>query len=94
MEEASDARRVRSVVDDPYLADLARSVAGRLGGKAGVAPRLYLRKLVADVLDRVDQFADFDPRRHYALTIDAREMSAAVRAAAGAASVDDIELDT
>jgi hypothetical protein len=92
--EASDARRVRSVVDDPYLADLARSVAGRLGGKAGVAPRLYLRKLVADVLDRVDQFADFDPRRHYALAIDAHEMSAAERTAAGAASVDDIELDT
>ena len=91
--QAADPGRIRAVVDDAYLADLARGVAGRLGGKAGVAPRLYLRKLVAEVLDRVDQFADFDPRRHYAPTIDEREMSAAERAAAGAASVDDIELD-
>ena len=93
-EQSSDPGRIRSVVDDTYLADLARGVAGRLGGKAGVAPRLYLRKLVTDVLDRVDQFAEFDPRRHYAPTIDAREMSAAERAAAGANSVDDIELNT
>ena len=91
--QAADPGRIRAVVDDAYLADLARGVAGRLGGKAGVAPRLYLRKLVAEVLDRVDQFTDFDPRRHYAPTIDEREMSAAERAAAGAASVDDIELD-
>ena len=62
-------------------------------GRAGVAPRLYLRKLVAEVLDRVDQFADFDPRRHYAPTLDAKELTAAERAVAGADSVDDIELD-
>lgn len=92
--QATDPGRIRAVVDDAYLADLAHGVAGRLGGKAGVAPRLYLRKLVTEVLDRVDQFADFDPRRHYAPTIDDREISAAERAAAGATSVDDIELDT
>lgn len=92
-EQASDPARIRSVVDDAYLADLARAVAGHLGGRAGVAPRLYLRKLVAEVLDRVDQFPDFDPRQHYALTIDEREMSAGERAAAAASSVDDIELD-
>jgi hypothetical protein len=51
-----------------------------------------LKKLVADVLDRVDQFPDFDPRRHYAPTIDEREMSIAERASAGASSVDDVEL--
>ena len=91
-EQATDPGRIRSVVDDSYLADLARGVAGRLGGRAGVAPRLYLRKLVAEVLDRVDQFADFDPRRHYAPTLNVHEMSAAERAAAGADTVDDIEL--
>ena len=94
LEQAANADRIRSVVDDAYLADLAQGVAGRLGGQAGVAPRLYLRKLVTDVLDRVDQFADFDPRRHYAPTLDAREMSTAERAAAGAVSVDDIQLET
>ena len=40
---------------------LARSVAGKLGGKVGIAPRLFLKKLVSDVLDRIDQFDDFDP---------------------------------
>ena len=88
------ARAFGAVVDNAYLEDLARAVAGRLGGRAGVAPRIFLKKLVADVLDRVDQFPDFDPRRHYAPTIDEREMTVAERASAGAASVDDVELDT
>ena len=74
-EQAQDPARISATVDDGYVADLARGVAGRLGGRAGVAPRLYLRKLVAEVLDRVDQFADFDPRRHYAPTVDEREMT-------------------
>jgi P-loop Domain of unknown function (DUF2791) len=91
---ATDGNRVRAIVDNAYLEDLARSVAGRLGGRAGVAPRIFLKKLVADVLDRVDQFADFDPRRHYVPTIDEREMTVAERASASAASVDDVELDT
>jgi hypothetical protein len=91
--QAADPARIQSVVDDAYLIDLAHGVAGALGGKVGVAPRLYLRKLVTEVLDRVDQFSDFDPRRHYAPTLDPKEMSPAERAAAGAASVDYIELD-
>lgn len=91
-EQAAAPARVRAAVDDAYLEDLAVAVSGRLGGRAGVAPRLFLKKLVGDVLDRVDQFADFDPRRHYAPTVDDREMSAAERAGAAAASVDDVEL--
>jgi hypothetical protein len=92
-EQASSPDRICRVVDDAYLADLARAVAGKLGGRVGVAPRLYLRKLVADVLDRVDQFPDFDPRRHYAPAVGEREMTAAERACAAASSVDEIELD-
>jgi hypothetical protein len=84
--------RLRTVVDDAYLDTLARSVAGGLGGKVGVAPRLFLKKLVADILDRVELHDDFDPRRHYTLTLAEGEMSAAERAAASAASVDEIEL--
>ena len=88
----SNEQRLRSVVDDSYLDTLARAVAGGLGGKVGVAPRLFLKKLVSDVLDRVDLHEDFDPRKHYTLTLAETEMSATERAAASAASVDDIEL--
>jgi hypothetical protein len=84
--------RLREVVGDAYIEDLARAVAGGLGGKVGVAPRLFLKKLVADVLDRVDLHPDFDPRQHYSLTLAENEMTASERAAAGASSVDDIEL--
>jgi hypothetical protein len=85
-------QRLRTVVDDSYLDTLARAVAGGLGGKVGVAPRLFLKKLVADILDRVDLHEDFDPRRHYTLTLAESEMSTVERAAASATSVDDIEL--
>jgi hypothetical protein len=91
-EQAQAAERVRAVVDDRYIQDLAHAIAGELGGKVGIAPRLFLKKLVAEVLDRVDQFADFDPRRHYAPTLAEDEMTPAERAGAGARSVDDIEL--
>ena len=84
--------RLRKTVDDAYLELLARAVAGGLGGKVGVAPRLFLKKLVADVLDRVDLHDDFDPRQHYSLTLSESEMTVNERAAAGAVSVDDIEL--
>ncbi|MBW8485529.1 BREX system ATP-binding protein BrxD [Actinomadura parmotrematis] len=59
-----EEERIRTRVDDAYVADLAAAVAGRLG--TGAAPRMYLRKLVADVLYRVAEFPDFDPRRDYA----------------------------
>ena len=39
---------------DRYLSDLADAVAGKLGGQIGIAPRLFLKKLVGDVLDRVE----------------------------------------
>jgi hypothetical protein len=68
-------------------------VTGNLGGKIGIAPRIFLKKLVGDVLDRVDQFDDFDPREHYALTITDNELTSVERAAKSADHVDDIELD-
>jgi hypothetical protein len=89
--DGSDAPdRVRALVDDAYLGELARAVAGGLGGKVGVAPRLFLKKLVGDVLDRVDQYADFDPRKHYALTLSASEMTDVER---NATRADQISLD-
>ena len=84
--------RLRNLVDDSYIATLANAVAGELGGKVGVAPRLFLKKLVADVLDRVDLHDSFDPRQHYKLTLAESEMTINERAAAGAVRVDDISL--
>lgn len=91
--QAAAPDRVRAMVNDDYVRTLARSLAGKLGGKVGIVPRLFLKKLVGDVLDRVDQHPDFDPRKHYALTLADTEMSETERAAAGANSVDDIALN-
>jgi hypothetical protein len=91
-QDAQDRDRLVSRADDPYLDTLARAVTGSLGGKVGVAPRLFLKKLVGDVLDRIDQFPDFDPRQHYSLTVADEELTRVERAARGQ-SVDDIELD-
>jgi hypothetical protein len=85
--------RLQRHVDDAYLAELARAVSGKLGGKVGVAPRLFLKKLVAEVLDRVEQFADFDPRRDYKLTLRREELSEVERNLEPAENVDQIELD-
>jgi hypothetical protein len=84
--------RVRRLASDDYIDLLARSVTGKLGGKVGIAPRLFLKKLVSDVLDRVDQFEDFDPTNYYQLTIDASELTPVERESQ-AQTVDDIELD-
>ncbi|QDU41268.1 hypothetical protein Mal4_56340 [Maioricimonas rarisocia] len=79
--------------DDDYVQTLAGAVAGTLGGKIGVAPRIFLKKLVGDVLDRIELHEDFDPRAHYALTISDTELTAVERQARAADDVDDIELD-
>jgi hypothetical protein len=86
------AERVRSRVDDACVQRLARAVAGELGGKVGVAPRIFLKKLVGELLDRVDQFDDFDPTQHYRLTLSDSELTATERAARGASDPDDIDL--
>ncbi|MFB8177742.1 BREX system ATP-binding protein BrxD [Streptomyces sp. NPDC055966] len=90
---ARNPERIGQRVDDAYLMELATSVTGGLGGKVGIAPRVFLRKLVADVLDRVDEFDEFDPRRHYALTISDGELTEVERNAAVGARADDIDLE-
>ena len=91
--DAQARDRILSLADDAYVAELAAAVTGDLGGKVGVAPRVFLKKLVGDVLDRIDQHPDFDPSRHFKLTIAEGELTRVERAARGAASVDDVELD-
>lgn len=82
--------RIDSLVTDEYLAGLADTIAGRLGGKVGVAPRLYLRKLV-DTLDKVEQFPDFVPAEASAVVVADGELNADERAAVG--GIDSIQLD-
>jgi hypothetical protein len=89
----ASADRIAQQADDLYVRDLAASVAGKLGGKVGIAPRIFLKKLVADILDRIDQFPEFRPREYYALTMEDRELTPTERQAAGAGNVDDIELE-
>lgn len=85
--------RIRARIDDAYLTDLAKAVSGELGQQVGIAPRIFLKKLVEGVLDRVDQFPDFDPRTHYTLTMTDGELTEIERNARAAGSVDDIDLD-
>jgi hypothetical protein len=92
-EHCPSAAGIAEKCDDAYVRDLAAAVAGRLGGRVGIAPRVFLKKLVADVLDRIDQFPEFDPRQHYALTVSESELTAVERNAAAAHDVDDIELE-
>lgn len=84
--------RIERHVDDAYVDDFARAVTGTLGGRVGIAPRVYLKKLVADVLDRVDLYADFDPRAHYSLTLSRNELTDVEANAMGALTADDVEL--
>ncbi|GAB3142821.1 BREX system ATP-binding protein BrxD [Microbispora hainanensis] len=89
-------QRIRNLIDDAYVKDLATAVAGHLG--AGVAPRIFLRKLVADVLYRVSDHEDFDPRRDYRqVTVTEGELNDdelnAFRRGRPAVSADDVELD-
>jgi hypothetical protein len=94
----ADPGRVLAGADDDYLDALAKSAEGQFGGRAGVAPRIYVKKLV-DVLDRIDQHPGFDPRRDYVVRMSAQELTDAERAAmphppplAPASSPDDIDL--
>jgi hypothetical protein len=85
--------RIATHVGDDVLAGLAGAVAGKLGGKVGVAPRIFLRKLVAGILDRVDLYPDFEPRRDFELALTSDELTVEERAAAGGSSPDDFDLD-
>jgi len=86
----TNAGRICALADDKYIERLAQAVTGSLGGKVGIAPRLFLKKLVSNVLDPIDQHPDFDPKQHYQLTLDVDEMTTAERDSVR--GVDDIPL--
>lgn len=85
--------RIRAQVTPTVVQNLARGVAGVLGGKVGVVPRIFLKRLVM-LLDQVDEHADFVAARDFELVVDGSELTDEERHAAGITrSVDDIVLD-
>jgi len=85
--------RMKARITDAVLMAVGNEVAGKLGGKVGVAPRIFLRKLVATILDRVDLFPDFDPAKDLDIRVDAEELTLEELAAAAGKKPDDIEID-
>ena len=70
--QGSDERVARAV-DDAFLRGMVEEITRGFGGKISVCPRIFLRELV-DVLDRVDQHPDYDPRGRYQLRVDEAEL--------------------
>ncbi len=92
---SEEPARIAARLDDAALEGLARAVAGKLGGQVGIAPRIFLKRLVG-LLDQVDEHPDFDPTKDYDLVLDPGELTTEERSAAGLAAsigVDDIALD-
>jgi len=92
-EGSSSTERIRSVAGDELIRSLAEGVSGSLGGKTGIAPRIFLKKLVADLLDRIELHEAFDPRKDYRLTIREDELTMEERNTMAATSADDIALE-
>ena len=89
---SKDSGRMLQLADDALIQSLARGVAGSLGSKTGIAPRIFLKKLVADLLDRIEDHPSFNPLNDYRLTIREEELSLEERNLMAASSVDDITL--
>jgi len=88
-----DGDRVGTTVNASVISALATGIAGRLGGEVGLAPRIFLKKLVAELLDVAELHEEFDPRVHYKPVIAGEELNDAERAAVGSVSPDEIKLD-
>ena len=72
---AQNANRKGQRATDAFLVALAKKVAAGFGGRVSVAPRIFLRELV-DVLDKIDQHAEYDPIKQYDLKLDEAALTA------------------
>lgn len=72
---AQHAERKAQRASDSFVIALSKKIASGFGGKVSVAPRIFLRELV-DVLDKIDQYADYDPVKQYELKLDEAELTA------------------
>lgn len=66
---AKDRGRMQLRASDSFLTLLAQKLTSGFRGKVSVAPRMFLRELV-DILQRIDQRADYDPTVKYELELD------------------------
>lgn len=90
---SADGERIVHRASDAVLSTLANNVASALSGKLGVAPRIYLKRLV-QLLDQIDEHPDFDPLADADLTIRDTELTVEELSAAGRGSpLDEIPLD-
>lgn len=79
---AKNPERVKARMTDAFLSALVGQVTSGFGGKVALAPRIFLRELV-DVMDRVDQHAEYEPVTHYKLELDESKLNDEELAAAG-----------
>ena len=63
--QARHPERITAIVDDAYVDELARALTGELGGRVGVAPRLFLRKLVRTCSTGSTSSPTSTPDAHY-----------------------------
>jgi len=56
--------RLESVLDPSTIRTIVDAVSSGLGGDVGIVPRQFLREFI-NVMDLVDERADYDPRSHY-----------------------------
>lgn len=90
---SKDPAGISARANDTLINTLVDAVTGELGGKVGIAPRLFLKKWVADLLDRIELFPDFDPAKDYRLTLRGDEITPQERNLMAASSVEDISLE-
>jgi hypothetical protein len=83
---SSDPIRKQARAGDAFIEALADQVTTGFGGTVSVTPRVFLRELV-DVLDKIDQYADYDPAAQYKLTLDDADLTADELAAKHGAKV-------
>ena len=89
---SKDPAGVSARANDVLLNSLVDAVTGELGGKVGIAPRLFLKKWV-DLLDKIELSSEFDPATDYRLTLRSEEITPQERNLMAAGSVEDIPLD-
>ena len=90
---SKDPAGISARANDTLINTLVDAVTGELGGRVGIAPRLFLKKWVADLLDRIELYPDFDPAKNYRLTLRSEEITPQERNLMAASSVEDISLD-